>query len=45
MDASAFRLLEVAPVAIAVVVVIWHFRVERRAAAADAGDDARRPHA
>jgi hypothetical protein len=45
MDASALRLLEVAPVAIAVVVVTWHFHVERRAAVAMAEEDARAPHA
>ena len=45
MDASALRLLEVAPVAIAVVVVIWHFRAERRAGAAVADEQASAPHA
>lgn len=44
MDASALRLLEVAPVAIAAVVVIRHFRAERRAAAAEV-EPARAPHA
>jgi hypothetical protein len=45
MDASALRLLEVAPVAIAVPVVMCHLRVERRAAAAAADERARAPHA
>ena len=45
MDASALRLLEIAPVAIAVVVVMWHLRLERRAAAAAAEETARAPHA
>ena len=46
MDTSALRLLEVAPIAIAIVVVIWHFRAERRAAAATAVEDsAGAPHA
>ena len=45
MDTSALRLLEVAPVAIAVVIVVRHFRVERRSAAAAADDEARGPHA
>ena len=47
MDASAVPLLEIAPVAIAAVLVIWHFRSERRAAAmgAVAEEDAHAPHA
>jgi hypothetical protein len=47
MDGSPLRLLEVAPVAITVVIVIWHLRAERRAAAefAAAEEDARGPHA
>jgi hypothetical protein len=45
MDVSALRLLEVAPVPIAVAVAIWHFRVERRAAAAAAEEAAGAPHA
>ena len=45
MDASALRLLEVAPIAIALVVVIWHVRGERRAAAALADEQSSVPHA
>jgi len=45
MDASALRLLEVAPVAIAVVVVVGHLRTERRAAAVAAEEAAGAPHA
>ena len=39
MDTSVLGLLEVAPIAIAVAVVIWHFRGERRAAAAVAAEE------
>ena len=45
MDSSALRLLEIAPVAIAVVVVIGHFRAERRAAAAAAEEATGASHA
>ncbi len=45
MDASALPWLEVAPVAITAVVVVWHFRAERRAAAAAAEEAMRAPHA
>jgi hypothetical protein len=44
MDASALPLLEVAPVAITVAVVIWHFRIQRRTVAAEQ-EQARAPHA
>jgi hypothetical protein len=42
MDTSTLSLLEVAPVAITVVVVVLHVRSERRLAAAE--DEPRAPH-
>jgi hypothetical protein len=44
MGGWGLGLLEVAPVAIVVVIVVRHFRAQRRAAA-DADQEARRPHA
>ena len=43
MDAWTLGLLEVAPIAIAVVIVFRHFRDQRRAAAVE--ERARAPHA
>lgn len=44
MDGWTLGLLEVAPVAIAAVIVFRHFRTERRAAAAEERGE-RAPHA